>query len=311
MNGSGRIRLRRPTRASLTANLTLLALAAITVAGLFFLDGRDVRLFVKAPDPAVSGETGGEVGFFSAVGMTVRDLGKMFGSPRAVPGHFSFDSRVERFLLGLSPGLLSATLGQAVYAVIVTLGMGFLTTVIGAAIALPLGLFASRNLSSPRVSLSIKGFVAFIRAVPTVLWVLIFAVGAGLGSVAAVVGMSFHSIAYLVKAYSESFEELDAGVIEALKAGGADWLQIVFQAVLPSSMSYILSWTFVRFEINFTTAVAMGAAAGAGGIGYNLWMSSYFLNIREMGYITYLILAVAIAMEFVATRLKKKHRLQE
>jgi phosphonate transport system permease protein len=298
-----RIRVRRASRASLTANITLLVLAACTIIGLFFLDGRDVRLFAPAAG------TGRETGFFTAFGATLRDLGKMFFDPRAVSGHFSFESPVERFLLHSGLGFLNTTLGQAVYAVIITLGMGFLTTLIGAVIALLLGLLASRNLSNPRISLAIKGFVALIRAVPTVLWVLIFAVGAGLGSVAAVVGMSFHSVAYLVKAYSESFEEIDVGVIEALKASGANWLQIVFQAVLPSSMGYILSWSFVRFEINFTTAVAMGAAAGAGGIGYNLWMSSYFLNIREMGYITYLILAVAIAMEFTATRLKKKHRL--
>ena len=143
------------------------------------------------------------------------------------------------------------------------------------------------------------------------LWVLIFAIGAGRGSVAAVIGMSFHSVGYLIKAYSESFDEIDVGTIDALKASGANWLQIVFQAVLPSSIGYLVSWTFIRFEINFTTAVAMGAAAGAGGIGYNLFMASYYLNIREMGYITYLILAVAIVMEIGATRLKKRYRLHE
>ena len=231
-------------------------------------------------------------------------------SPRADPEHFSYDVRRDR-LVGCGSGFLNSTFSRAAYGVLITLGLGFLTTLIGAVVALVLGLLASRNLSSQRVSSVIKGFVAFIRAVPTVLWVLIFAIGAGLGSVAAIVGMSFHSIGYLIKAYSESFEEIDAGVIEALKASGANWLQIVFQAVLPSSMGYILSWTFVRFEINFTTAVAMGAAAGAGGIGYNLWMASYYLNIREMGYITYLILAVAIAMEIAATRLKKRYRLHE
>ncbi len=208
-------------------------------------------------------------------------------------------------------GILGSTLSRAIYGVLVTLGLGFLTTLIGAIVALALGLAASRNLSSQRASSIIKGFVAFIRAVPTVLWVLIFAIGAGLGSVAAIIGMSFHSVAYLIKAYSESFEEIDVGVIEALKASGANWLQIVFQAVLPSSVGYLISWTFVRFEINFTTAVAMGAAAGAGGIGYNLFMAGYYLNIREMGYITYLILAVAIAMEIAATRLKKRYRLHE
>jgi phosphonate transport system permease protein len=124
--------------------------------------------------------------------------------------------------------------------------------------------------------------------------------------------MSFHTIGYLVKAYSESFEELDEGVIEALRASGASWLQIIFQAVLPSSVTYLVSWTFFRFEINFAVAVAMGAAAGAGGIGFQLSMAAgYYYDIREIGVITYLILGVALIMELIATRLKARYQIHE
>ena len=66
--------------------------------------------------------------------------------------------------------------------------------------------------------------MSFFRAVPTILWVLIFTVAIGLGPETAVTGLLFHSVAYLVKAYSESFEEVDPGVIEALRASGASWL---------------------------------------------------------------------------------------
>ncbi|WP_036718870.1 PhnE/PtxC family ABC transporter permease [Paenibacillus harenae] len=199
---------------------------------------------------------------------------------------------------------------EALYKVLVTMGLAFLTTLFGAVIALFMGLFAARNLTNNTTSNVIRGFVAVIRAVPTVLWVLIFAVGAGLGSVAAVVGMSFHSIGYLVKAYSESFEEMDNGVIEALKASGANWWQIVFQAVIPSTITFLLSWTFLRFEINFAVAVAMGAAAGAGGIGFDMFMASMFYSdLREIGVITYFILAFAIMLEVFASRLKRRLKL--
>jgi phosphonate transport system permease protein len=207
----------------------------------------------------------------------------------------------------LEPHLEHFTFTHALYQVFVTLGLAFLTTFFGAIIAVFLGLLAAENLTNKRVSSVIKGSVAFIRAVPTVLWVLIFAVAAGLGSVAAVIGMTFHSVSYLVKAYSESFEELDNGVIEALQASGANWWQIIFQAVIPSSLTYMISWTFLRFEINFAVAIAMGAAAGAGGIGFDMFMaSSFYLDIREIGAITYFILAIAILLEMVAIRLKKK-----
>lgn len=231
---------------------------------------------------------------------TLNYLGIMFGTPAAQPSHFaSSDSSTIKVLL-------------ASFALVLrTLALAFLATLVGALIALILGLFAARNLSNVAISNCLKNVVAFFRAVPTILWILIFAIGAGLGSVAAVIGMSFHTIGYLMKAYSESFEELDHSVIEALRASGATWLQIVFQAVLPSSITQILSWTFVRFEINFGVAVAMGAAAGAGGIGFNLFMAAgYFVDIREIGFITYQILAIAILMEITATKLKEKYRIQ-
>lgn len=199
------------------------------------------------------------------------------------------------------------TLGEAFYNVVVTLGLAFLTTLIGGIVAIFLGLLAAQNLAPKQVSNIIKGFVAFIRAVPTILWVLIFAVAAGLGSAAAIIGMSFHSISYLTKAYSESFEDLDRGVIEALMASGANWWQIVFQAVIPSSVTYLLSWTFLRFEMNFANAVAMGAAAGAGGIGFDLFMAGgFYFDLREVGLITYLIIAIAIVLEVISTNIKGK-----
>ncbi|WP_298817433.1 PhnE/PtxC family ABC transporter permease [Chloroflexus sp.] len=187
----------------------------------------------------------------------------------------------------------------------ITVSLGLLTTVIGAVFALFLALFAAQNLAPRRVNDAVKALMAFVRAVPTVLWVLFFAVAAGLGSVAAVVGMAFHSVGYLVKAYAETFEELDAGVLEALRASGANWWQTVFQAVLPSSASALLSWTFVRFEINFSVAIAMGATAGAGGIGYDMFMASaFYLDLRELGMFTYAVLLFAILLEWSATRLK-------
>lgn len=208
-------------------------------------------------------------------------------------------------LLFFEPRLKNVTALEMVQQLFVTAGLGWLTTVFGAIIAFFFALLAARNLSPSWLSNIVTGMTAFVRAVPTVLWVLFFAVSAGLGSVAAVIGMTFHSAGYLIKAYAETFEEIDAGVLEALRASGASWWQMVFQAVVPSSASALLSWTFLRFEINFSTAIAMGATAGAGGIGFDMFMASaFYLDLRELGAFTYAILAFAIALEWGATRMK-------
>jgi phosphonate transport system permease protein len=217
------------------------------------------------------------------------------------------DTLANLKIIFLHPGGPRLSFSKALYEVVITLGLAFLSTLFGGAIALFLGLLGAQNLAPKLVTNIVKAFVAFIRAVPTILWVLIFAVTAGLGATAAVIGMTFHSISYLTKAFAESFEDLDRSVIEALKASGANWWQIVFQAVIPSSFTYLLSWTFLRFEINFANAVAMGAAAGASGVGFDLFMASgYYFDLREVGLITYLILAFAMALETAATTMKSK-----
>jgi phosphonate transport system permease protein len=210
-------------------------------------------------------------------------------------------------IIFLTPGGPHLSFLKALYEVVITLGLAFLATLFGAFVALFLGLLGAQNLAPKPVTNVVKALVAFIRAVPTILWVLIFAVTAGLGATPAVIGMTFHSISYLTKAYAESFEDLDRSVIEALKASGANWWQIVFQAVIPSSSTYLLSWTFLRFEMNFATAVVVGAAAGASGVGFDLYMASdYYFDLREVGLITYLILAFSIVLETIATRMKSR-----
>ncbi|HTV31180.1 MAG TPA: ABC transporter permease subunit [Xanthobacteraceae bacterium] len=217
------------------------------------------------------------------------------------------DTATNLKIIFLHPGGPRLSFVAALYEVVITLGLAFLSTLFGGFIALFLGLLGAQNLAPKLVTNVVKAFVAFIRAVPTILWVLIFAVTAGLGATAAVIGMTFHSVSYLTKAYAESFEDLDRSVIEALRASGASWWQIVFQAVIPSSSTYLLSWTFLRFEINFANAVAMGAAAGASGVGFDLFMASgYYFDLREVGLITYIILGFAMALETVATRMKSR-----
>lgn len=206
-----------------------------------------------------------------------------------------------------SPRLKYDTILGVLHQLLVTFSLGVLATIYGAVIAFFGALLCAKNIANPHTANLVKAAVALVRAVPTILWVLIFAVSAGLGSVAAVIGLTFHSAGYLIKAYSESIEEMDDGTIEALKASGASYWQIVFQAVIPASISYMVAWTFMRFEINFANAVAMGAAAGAGGIGYSLFMAgSFYFDLRETGFLTLIIVAAVILLETVSARIKEK-----
>ncbi len=207
--------------------------------------------------------------------------------------------------------LKSVSLGELLIEAISTFAISYLTTIFSAVISIVLGLLAAKNFSSKKLSSIIKGFIGLIRAIPTVMWVLIFAVVAGLGPTAAVIGISFHSLGYLTKMFSETFEEIDQGVIEALEATGANKIQIVLQAILPTTIRSLAAWTFMRFEINYIVALGMGAAAGAGGIGFNLFMAgNFYYNMQEVGAITFVILISCFILEAISTRIKRKLEVQ-
>ncbi|MDR1321420.1 MAG: ABC transporter permease subunit [Gracilibacteraceae bacterium] len=263
---SGKIKTAASSKGGSAVKLTLFVLLGLTVYGFLTFDYKNIDLA-------------------KAIADTFSNIRVLFGQPRLTYSSFA----------------------GAMGALLTTFSLGALATVFGAVIALLGSLLCAKNLAHPVAANIIKSFVAFIRAVPTILWVLIFTVAAGLGSVAAVVGLTFHSAAFLIKAYAESIEEVDEGAIEALRACGAGFWPIVFQAVLPSSLSYMTAWTFLRFEINFTNALAVGAAAGAGGIGFDLWMAgSFYFDLRELGYITYIVVAAVILLEIIATKIKAR-----
>jgi len=263
---SGKIKTTAKYKSDTVIKLTIFVLLGLTVYGFVTFDYKNINATAAIAD-------------------TFNNIKVLFGQP-----HLTYN-----------------TFAGSMQQLSVTFSLGALSTIFGAFFAFFGALLCAKNIANPTVANIIKSFVAFIRAVPTILWVLIFTVSAGLGSVAAVVGLTFHSAGYLIKAYAESIEEMDDGAIEALKASGASFWQIVFQAILPSSISYMVAWTFLRFEINFTNAIAMGAAAGAGGIGYDLFMAgSFYFDLRELGFITYIIVAAVILLEMAATKIKAK-----
>ena len=276
-NARGKIRLTSSANRNVSVQLTLLVLGALTVVTFARMGYGSVDL-VEATRQALSD--------FWAM-MTQPALDPPYGA-----GHFTWETVLE--------------------SAVITLAITAITTVISALVSFFLALAASENLSSLAVSNVVKGIVAIIRSIPTILWVLVFTVAIGLGSEAAVLGISFHSIAYLTKSYSESIEEIDAGVIEALRASGASFWQVVFQAIVPATITKLISWTFIRLEINFTNAVAVGAFAGAGGIGFQLYQAgSRYYNLHEVGVIVYVCLVAAFALEFVSVRLRRRYILND
>lgn len=181
-----------------------------------------------------------------------------------------------------------------------------LGTALAAALALPFGVLAARNLSrSPVVPTAGKVLLNAIRTFPEILLAIAFIKGLGLGPFPGVMAVAVHSIGMLGKLYAERIETVDRGALEALAATGASPAEIFRHGIVPEVLPDFLSFALYRFDLNVRSASVLGLV-GAGGIGSLLGLQYQASNYPNIGMIVLGIVATVVAVDFVSARLRAR-----
>lgn len=210
------------------------------------------------------------------------------------------------YLMYLKTGPDWSYLGNSFEAMVESLEMAWIGTVIGAILSLPLGFFAARNVSSGLVSNAIRQVLNAIRAFPElVLAVVIFIPIAGLGPVAGALAMGLHSVGTLGKLTAEVVEGIDPGPVEAARATGARSLQVQRWGVLPQVLPEIAAFWLYRFEINIRASAVLGVV-GAGGIGFLVSQTIAFHRYALTGTALIVVVAVTIAVDTASGFLRRR-----
>lgn len=193
-------------------------------------------------------------------------------------------------------------------AAVESIQVAILGTVLGIAAAFFLAFLAADNIAPSRtLSWLIRSLASLLRAVPTLIWALIFIVAVGMGPLPGVLAITVGAVGSLVKVFAQSIEEVDEGVIEALRSTGASWLQIVLQGVLPAALSALLAWCVMRFEGDLAESTILGAV-GAGGIGFELSHAMRSYQFDQALFVGFVIFIMVFSVELVSNRLKLKMR---
>ena len=189
-----------------------------------------------------------------------------------------------------------------------TVWVTVLSTVYSAFLGLLFGVFMARNISPHKLLPPVMSAIfTTIRAIPPFIWVLLVLVCLGLGPPPAIVGVCIHSTAFFARAFSQAFEEVDGGALEALASTGANRVKVFFSAVLPSALTSIIAWLTMNFESNFRAASILGMV-GAGGIGYIISASvnSYQYGKGMAAILLVVVFTYAIEISFNALKQKFK-----
>lgn len=167
------------------------------------------------------------------------------------------------------PLIPTQTLALVIEKVGETIALAFIATVMGVIFAVPFSFLAARNLMEANfvtrgIYYITRTFLNVVRSIETLMWAIIFVVWVGLGPFAGSLALWLHTVAALGKLYSEAIESIDPGPIEAIRATGARWPQMVVYAVFPQILPTFTSFTLYRWDINVRLSTVIGLVSDAG-----------------------------------------------
>lgn len=187
-----------------------------------------------------------------------------------------------------------------------TLYMAYVGAIFAIILSLGLGIISANNLISNRLIVYLgRGISSFLRAVPAVAWAVILVAAVGLGPFAGTIAIALGGAGMLGKTYADSLEEIDMGQVEALKAVGASWFQVLTQAVLPQFLPDFFTWSFYRFDLNIRSAAVVGLV-GAGGLGFSLDTAIRLFQFREATMGILWIFGLILIVEFITAKSRDK-----
>lgn len=191
-----------------------------------------------------------------------------------------------------------------------TISMALMATGLAVLFAVPISFLAARNLMSANpvtyaIYLVVRTLLNILRSIESLIIAIVFVVIVGLGPFAGMLALALHSVAALGKLYSEVIEGIDPGPIEAIRATGANWLQVVRYAVIPQIIPPFTAFTIYRWDINVRSATVIGLVGG-GGIGFLLIELIRINNMRGVSAVFIAIAVIVIVLDYVSAKVRER-----
>ncbi|MEL6233012.1 MAG: phosphonate ABC transporter, permease protein PhnE [Pseudomonadota bacterium] len=234
------------------------------------------------------------VGFFEAIGL-------MFSSDRIDPDM----SNARLVWVEFRDNTIWGH-GTVLYAMLETIFMALLGTMIAAGVGLPLAFMAARNVQPlGAVRFVLRRLFDTLRGIDTLIWSLIFLRAFGPGLFTGIFAIAFTDTGTLGKLMSEAVENADNKQREGIQSTGATKVQQHRFGILPQIMPVFISQTLYYLESNTRGAVIIGAM-GAGGIGLQFLGALQTGNdFENVAYMALLVLGTVIAMDAMSARLRR------
>jgi phosphonate transport system permease protein len=185
-----------------------------------------------------------------------------------------------------------------------TLQIAVLASLAGIVLSLPIGLLGARNLMPGPVSWAARSLVSVCRSLHPVIVAILFVKAVGFGPLAGVLALVVSSIGFIGKLFSEAIEEISHKQVEAIRATGASFMNVVLFGVLPQVLPRFVGFATYQLDSNLRNSTMVGIV-GAGGVGGILLSAFQRFDYAFVLTILLTIIAIIVIGELVANSVKK------
>ncbi|WP_040586983.1 phosphonate ABC transporter, permease protein PhnE [Alkalispirochaeta alkalica] len=197
-------------------------------------------------------------------------------------------------------------LNPILYALVESINIAFLGTLIAIILALPVAYFGAQTVTPNAITLWFARLIIVgTRSVDTLVWALIFVAIFGPGSFAGIMAVAFHSIGFLSKLIAEAIEEIDWGPIEALEAVGASRAHVIAYGIVPQVVPSFCAISILRWDINIRESTVLGLV-GAGGIGLIFQGAIDLFQWNTVSMVLIVIVGVVFSGELITSMVRRK-----
>ncbi|MEM3117417.1 MAG: ABC transporter permease subunit [Nitrososphaerales archaeon] len=194
---------------------------------------------------------------------------------------------------------------KVAFAIVETIEMALIGTVIGFILAVPASLIAAKNTSPIYLSIFVKGIINILWSIPALLSAIVLVVVVGLGPTAGILALALYTLGFSGKYLYEIYESQNPSAYDVVKVAGAGRLQVMRYVTLPEASPYLVSQFLFMLSYNIKNSSILGLV-GAGGIGFYV---IHYLESLQYGKASMFLLAVVltiIAMDWLSTRLRRQ-----
>ena len=212
--------------------------------------------------------------------------------------------RGAQFVTAFFPPDFISRWDEIVEGIAESIWMTVVSTVVGIALSVPVGIGAARNIAPAPVYYFCRGILAVSRSFQEVILAIFFVKLFGFGPFAGFLTLSFATIGFYGKLLAEDIEDMDPAQAEAVRATGAGWLQWINFGIQPQVMPRMIGLGLYRLDINFRESAVVGIV-GAGGIGATLNTAFDRYEFDSAAAILLIIIGIVMMLEYLSGYLRR------